>query len=63
MGLPYVQRNHFNKAHGGWPDGAESDHSSGCVDPDEKEGGWKKLERSNIATSHDFFGSNVYRAH
>ena len=27
IGLPYVQRDHFDKAHDGWPDGAEYDHS------------------------------------
>jgi hypothetical protein len=27
MGLPYVQRDEFDKAHGGWPDGADSDRS------------------------------------
>ena len=27
MGLPYVQRDEFDKAHGGWPDGDDSDRS------------------------------------
>ena len=27
MGLPYVQRDDFDKAHGGWPDGDDSDRS------------------------------------
>ena len=47
MGLPYDQRDHFDKAHGGWPDGAEYDQSWRYVHPDEKEGEWKKVERGN----------------
>ena len=27
MGLPYIQRDDFDLAHGGWPDNVESDRS------------------------------------